>query len=384
MNMEGRADVYVRGPDGLYEYRHVLFSPIRQEGANFGWRCGITPSHQLIISARFFDVGPAEDVGAVWHYSFDDEARLYTLTDRVEPSGLGADWIFGYDIDVGGEIFAISAPRSGFDGGVVFLYTADGGTLVFIEKISDNVARSFGNQVAIDGNHLLVSDPGDDDAGVDYGCVYVYTRHQGTGSYEVIPRTKTVPPTTECSVHGYEGCDYGGNNANSLVFRHGVAVVGAHQAHHVSWNTNIAEGRAFVYHINTSSNALELVQILNDGDPTTLYRFGKACDTNGLIVACSNDDQAFIFVDSDCPSTVDSIDDDGDGVVCGDCNDFYPTVFPGANETCDGLDNDCNEQTFDGFHETGEPCDGPDLDLCAGACTSVPMRFSSVRTCPEQ
>jgi hypothetical protein len=43
------------------------------------------------------------------------------------------------------------------------------------------------------------------------------------------------------------------------------------------------------------------------------------------------------------------VDDDGDGFSdnAGDCNDSEASVYPGAIEVCDGLDNDCNQATDD-------------------------------------
>ncbi len=56
----------------------------------------------------------------------------------------------------------------------------------------------------------------------------------------------------------------------------------------------------------------------------------------------------------------------GSAIQGGDCNDGNPGVHPGAQESCNGVDDDCSPGTADG---TGEPwyqrpCDGPDSDLC--------------------
>ncbi|MEC9073181.1 MAG: putative metal-binding motif-containing protein, partial [Myxococcota bacterium] len=52
---------------------------------------------------------------------------------------------------------------------------------------------------------------------------------------------------------------------------------------------------------------------------------------------------------------------DGSAVEC--VNEAVVDIL----DTCDGVDNDCNPGTVDGFHDAGfaAPCDGADSDLCA-------------------
>jgi hypothetical protein len=87
----------------------------------------------------------------------------------------------------------------------------------------------------------------------------------------------------------------------------------------------------------------------------------EACDdgNNNDGDGCSGD-CATIEIDFDNDGYY-SVDTGGD-----DCNDEDPSINPGAGELCDGVDNDCDASTADGFHEPflHEPCDGLDADFC--------------------
>jgi hypothetical protein len=78
-----------------------------------------------------------------------------------------------------------------------------------------------------------------------------------------------------------------------------------------------------------------------------------------------------------CPPANNPDDGDGDGFTPeeGDCADFDPTIFPGAVEICNELDDNCNfiidetfDLDFDGFSSCTNPidCDGFDSSVFPG------------------
>ena len=74
--------------------------------------------------------------------------------------------------------------------------------------------------------------------------------------------------------------------------------------------------------------------------------------------------------------TADS-DDDGDGAADGqDCEPLNPDVYPGAEELCNNVDDNCDDVVDQ------QPCDDEDPctleDVCVeGTCSGTPLQFES-------
>lgn len=74
------------------------------------------------------------------------------------------------------------------------------------------------------------------------------------------------------------------------------------------------------------------------------------CDDNDPTVGPSSPERCFNQRDDDCDGEEDEQEDrDGDQVLnCDDCDDNDPDRFPGNPEVCDAKDNDCNDICDDG------------------------------------
>jgi hypothetical protein len=128
-----------------------------------------------------------------------------------------------------------------------------------------------------------------------------------------------------------------------------------------------------------------------DGDDTDLCKEGTTVCTGGLVTCPDTDDNDLDLcdgLDNDCnPATADGFGDpqlgaqcdgDGDADLCKEgtlsclggglvCNDPNDV----DTELCDGQDNDCNPATADGASDpgVGNSCDGDDSDLCKEGTT---------------
>jgi hypothetical protein len=99
-------------------------------------------------------------------------------------------------------------------------------------------------------------------------------------------------------------------------------------------------------------------------DPTIGHDDDTAVDTTDDTGGGGDTDSGSGVHDSGETDTLPPVDEDGDGVSSDlDCDDTDPTVYPGAAELCDGLDNDCN-----GRLDVEEDLDGDGISDCEDYC----------------
>jgi len=103
---------------------------------------------------------------------------------------------------------------------------------------------------------------------------------------------------------------------------------------------------------------------------------GQKCIDGACVVPCSDDGDCPVgetCQNGECvPAACIDLDGDGYGVNCekgGDCDDSDDRTYPGAEELCDGKDNDCDQQSDSGIMCGAECCAAGEMCL-DGECVA--------------
>ena len=132
---------------------------------------------KAITTEAFSTVGPRifQRTGITW-----SETQHITAFDSIENHG------FGEAVSISNDTIAIGAPGDddlGDLAGAIYIYRNDGSTWELEQKIKASDGQpddSFGRQLSLHGDLLVVGEEAEDDKAFDGGAVYVFQRSGAT------------------------------------------------------------------------------------------------------------------------------------------------------------------------------------------------------------
>lgn len=227
----------------------------------FGWGLALDGS-VLAVGAPGFD-GAEKDVGAV--YVFGRNGTTWSRTTRLTLPGAERELQLGHAVAVQGDRVVGGARGWGAWTGAVFTWTKSGSGWAYSHRVTapdgstgdgiDGIGDQFGLELVVAGDSLVVSSPGDDDAGPESGSLYVL-RWSG-GRWE--QQRKIIPPHE----------DAGGGFGRQLATDAGRVAVGMSGDSSNEWNAGsvYAFDLGFVTPINTPLPIPASDILVNDSVP---------------------------------------------------------------------------------------------------------------------
>lgn len=176
--------------NGAWTQRAKLVPSDGATGDEFGTAISVSGDGSVVlVGAKNANISGVNDTGAAW--IFTRSGDTWPQTAKISPTDIALNDHFGWAtaISYDGTLALIASPHDddkGSGSGSAYMFENVGGTWNQIRKFvaSDGLAVDFfGQFVAMsnNGDIVAISAPGDDDAGIASGSVYIYERNKDTG-----------------------------------------------------------------------------------------------------------------------------------------------------------------------------------------------------------
>ncbi|MEX0965746.1 MAG: T9SS type A sorting domain-containing protein [Bacteroidia bacterium] len=149
----------------------------------FGWAVDISGDYAIVGAPYENDKGFGTGVA----YIFERVGGVWSKVATLRPGDLKKGHFFGYSVAISGDyaiVGALGDDDMGDQSGTAYVYELSGGSWTFLEKIyADDAGPNdyFGFSVDIDGDYAVVGAHRNDDDGLNSGSAYVY--HLMSGSF---------------------------------------------------------------------------------------------------------------------------------------------------------------------------------------------------------
>src|SRR2546430_6405570 len=173
----GAAYVFVRN-GGTWSQQDSVAPDVLSAFAELGYAAAIS-GDTLVVGAPGEDAG-GTSAGAV--YVFVRQGTTWSQQAKLTPPDPAADKNFGASVAIDGETLVVGALQDtdqGPDAGAAYVFVRSGTSWSPQAKLTaDNFSPGnlFGFSVAISSGTVAVGSPYDDDAGLNAGAVYIFTR----------------------------------------------------------------------------------------------------------------------------------------------------------------------------------------------------------------
>ncbi|MCP3962521.1 MAG: hypothetical protein GY719_32170 [bacterium] len=286
---------------------------------------------------------------------FSAPGTLFVLFNSSDPAdrfttylsyamGSDATGVFVEDIDQDGRVdAAVTTHDTGPIGGRVLFFP--GPTALDFVPGDGSRSSSIGfGDVDLDGRTDLVMNAAIPHSARDYLWIYRQTAARAFAAPVQWPTTGNRPKMPKFA-------DFDGDGLTEMV-------------------VSVTEDRLFNFFARDASGVLDDTPLVLSTAELSAVDHGRGTNPNALTIGdLDNDGDQDIVFGLLGLVLVQNVDDlDGDGYFdYEDCDDADPTVNPGAFETCDGIDNNCDGETDEGFDE-----DGDGVADCFDNCPAVP------------